>query len=60
MGLHGVRLNVRRLTLLGAFLGALMVVAGVGIRWGGWASLIVGGVALTALCVGLDFEPERE
>lgn len=55
-----MRLNVRRLTLLGAFVGALLVVLGVGLQWGPPAALMAGGAMLTVLCVGLDFEPERE
>lgn len=55
-----IQLNVRRLTLLGAFIGALLVVLGVGLQWGAPAALMAGGGLLAALCVGIDFQPERE
>ena len=57
---HVYRLNPRRLTLLGAFVGALLVVLGVGLQWGPPAALMAGGAMLAALCVGIDFEPETE
>lgn len=55
-----IRVNTRRLALLGAFVGALLAVLGIGLQWGAPAALIAGGSMLLALCVGLDFEPERE
>jgi len=60
VGVYRVRLNVRRLTLMGAFVGALLLVLGAGLQWGAPAALMTGGGMLAALCFGLDFEPERE
>jgi hypothetical protein len=55
-----IRVNPRRLALLGVFVGAILVVVGAGLQFGGPVALMVGGGMLAALCFGLDFEPERE